>query len=58
MFNLSSAEGARFAEIATTMVERVQRLGNNPLRLDPKRIEHGVQEISRQAEVMLAGEKR
>lgn len=58
MFNLSSAEGTRFAEIVTTMVERVQRLGNNPLRLDPKRIEHGVQEISRQAEAMLAGEKR
>lgn len=58
MFNLSSAEGTRFAEIATTMVERVKRLGNSPLRPDPKRIEHGVQEISRQAEAMLAGEKR
>jgi hypothetical protein len=33
-------------------------LGNSPLRPDPKRIEHEVQEISRQAEAMLAGEKR
>jgi coenzyme F420-reducing hydrogenase delta subunit len=58
MFNLSSAEGTRFAEIATIMVERVQRLGRSPLRPDPERVEHGVQEIGRQAEAMLAGDKR
>ena len=32
MFNLSSAEGTRFAEIVTTMVERIKRLGRSPLR--------------------------
>jgi coenzyme F420-reducing hydrogenase delta subunit len=32
MFNLSSAEGTRWAEIVGTMVERVKRLGPNPLR--------------------------
>lgn len=32
MFNLSSAEGQRFAEIADTMTERVRKLGPSPLR--------------------------
>jgi len=32
MFFLSSAEGARWAEIATEMTERILRLGPNPLR--------------------------
>jgi coenzyme F420-reducing hydrogenase delta subunit len=32
MFFLSSAEGARFAEIAIEMTERARRLGPNPLR--------------------------
>ena len=36
MFNLSSAEGARFAEIVTLMSERLARLGPSPLRNDAK----------------------
>jgi coenzyme F420-reducing hydrogenase delta subunit len=32
MFNLSSAEGGRFAEIVTTMVQRLKQLGPSPLR--------------------------
>lgn len=36
MFNLSSAEGPRFAQIAAEMTERVRRLGPNPLRRDRK----------------------
>ncbi|NCO40498.1 MAG: hydrogenase iron-sulfur subunit [Armatimonadetes bacterium CG_4_10_14_3_um_filter_66_18] len=32
MFNLSSAEGPRFAQIATEMSERLARLGPSPLR--------------------------
>jgi F420-non-reducing hydrogenase iron-sulfur subunit len=32
MFFLSSAEGIRFAEIATEMTERARRLGPNPLK--------------------------
>jgi F420-non-reducing hydrogenase iron-sulfur subunit len=32
MFNLSSAMGARFAEIAAEMTARVQVLGSNPLK--------------------------
>jgi F420-non-reducing hydrogenase iron-sulfur subunit len=31
MYFLSSAEGARFAQIATEMTERVRKLGPNPL---------------------------
>lgn len=58
MFNLSSAEGGRFAEIVTTMVERIKLLGRSPLRHEPDRIEQEVHEISRQAEAMLAGERR
>jgi F420-non-reducing hydrogenase iron-sulfur subunit len=32
MFFLSSAEGVRFAEIATEMTERARKLGPNPLK--------------------------
>jgi coenzyme F420-reducing hydrogenase delta subunit len=32
MFFLSSAEGKRWAEIATEMTERIKTLGPNPLR--------------------------
>ena len=32
MFFLSSAEGVRFAEIATEMTERARVLGPNPLK--------------------------
>jgi F420-non-reducing hydrogenase iron-sulfur subunit len=58
MFNLSSAEGPRFAEISSLMVERVKRLGRSPLRHAPEHVEQGIQFMSRQAEAMLAGEQR
>jgi coenzyme F420-reducing hydrogenase delta subunit len=32
MFFLSSAEGVRFAQIATEMTERARQLGPNPLK--------------------------
>ncbi len=31
MYNLSSAQGARFAEIATEMVEKIRELGPTPV---------------------------
>ena len=34
MYFLSSAEGVRFAEIATEMTERARQLGPNPLNKD------------------------
>jgi len=52
MFNLSSADGPRFAEIVSTMVARIKKLGFSPLRPDPKRVEQGVQEMSRQADAL------
>jgi coenzyme F420-reducing hydrogenase delta subunit len=54
MFNLSSAEGPRFAEIVTIMVERIKRLGRSPLRADAAHTDRGVQELNQQAEAMLA----
>ncbi len=32
MFNLSSGEGPRFAEIANEMVERIRKLGPSPIK--------------------------
>jgi len=34
MFNLSSGQGPRFAEIATEMVERIKELGPSPVKLE------------------------
>jgi coenzyme F420-reducing hydrogenase delta subunit len=56
MYNLSSAEGARFAQIVTEMSERLSELDPSPLRPDRKAAERSVQEMSRQAEATLAGE--
>ncbi len=58
MFNLSSAEGPRFAAIVTEMHARLTRLGPSPLRPDHKTMEEGVQEMARQAEAALAGDAR
>ena len=35
MFNMSSAEGPRFAQVATEMTERIRRLGPNPVGRKP-----------------------
>ena len=37
MFNLSSAEGKKWADICTEMTERIKALGPNPVRLGKKR---------------------
>lgn len=58
MFNLSSAEGPRFAEIVTTMVARIKRLGRSPLRPEASHLEQGIQDMSQQAEALLAGDRR
>ena len=57
MFNLSSAEGIRFAEIVTTMNERLLRLGKSPLRPDRQTVQKNIQEMTDQAEAALAGAK-
>lgn len=58
MFNLSSAEGPRFAAIVTEMNQRLARLGTSPLRRDHKAMEEGMQEMARQAEAALAGDSK
>ena len=55
MFNLSSAEGARFAEIVTEMTDRLAKLGPSPLRPDREQTEQHVEEKARQAEAALTG---
>jgi len=36
MFNLSSAMGVRFAEIATEMTEEIRKLGPSPVQSYPR----------------------
>lgn len=55
MFNLSSAEGPRFAEIVTLMTERLRKLGPSPLRIKPAAVRENIQEMTQQAETALAG---
>lgn len=50
MFNLSSAEGTRFAEIVTEMNDRLAQLGPSSLRRDPNVGEETIHEIEGQAE--------
>ena len=58
MYNLSSAEGPRFAEIATEMSGRIAALGPSPLREEEVTVEQGIAEMSRQAEAAIKGDKR
>ncbi|MFA6133518.1 MAG: hydrogenase iron-sulfur subunit [Phycisphaerae bacterium] len=58
MFNLSSAEGPRFAQIATEMHERVVKLGPSPLRRPQAAVLAGVDDLAKQSEAMIAGERK
>jgi coenzyme F420-reducing hydrogenase delta subunit len=57
MFNLSSAEGARFAEIITEMTGRLATMGPSPLRAGRVDVEQHVQQMTREAEASLMGEE-
>jgi len=57
MFNLSSAEGTRFAEIVTEMSSRIKQLGPSPLRSDHKSIQQGIKDITHRADTALEGVK-
>jgi len=37
MYNLSSSEGSRFAQIAVEMDEKIRKLGPNPIKLAKKK---------------------
>lgn len=56
MYNLSSAEGTRFAEIVTEMSERLDRIGPSPLRPDRRTTERNIQRMTQQAEAAVAGD--
>jgi len=58
MFNLSSADGPRFAEIVTEMNDRLAQLGPSPLRSDRSGVEQGVREMTQSAGSALAGESQ
>jgi coenzyme F420-reducing hydrogenase delta subunit len=55
MFNLSSAEGPRFAEIVKEICARIVPLGPSRLRADDRNIEPGAAEIVRKAELAVKG---
>jgi F420-non-reducing hydrogenase iron-sulfur subunit len=57
MFNLSSAEGPRFAEIVNEMNRRLKTLGKSPLRSDRKNLQQEIQKMTFQADEALQGVK-
>jgi F420-non-reducing hydrogenase iron-sulfur subunit len=57
MFNLSSAEGPRFAEIVGIMSQRLAKLGRSPLRPDRQTVNQEIQAMTDQAQEALAGAK-
>jgi coenzyme F420-reducing hydrogenase delta subunit len=58
MFNLSSAEGPRFAEIVKEMNDRIAPLGPSPLRKSDMTMEKGIADMARQAELAVQGGNR
>jgi len=55
MFNLSSAEGGRFAEIVTEMSNRLTELGPSPLRRTTVEVEAGIQDMKELADTAIRG---
>lgn len=55
MFNLSSADGPRFAEIVNIMNERLAKLGPSPLRPDRETVQKDIQAMTDEAHAALAG---
>ena len=55
IFNLSSAEGGRFAEIVTEMVDRLRELGPSPLRRTAQETEASVRAMEGSAQDSIEG---
>ena len=55
MYNLSSAEGPRFAEIVKEMSGRIAPLGPSPLRRDGPFMDEGIMEMTKRAEAAIQG---
>jgi coenzyme F420-reducing hydrogenase delta subunit len=51
MFNLSSAEGPRFAQIVKEMHDRIEPLGPSPLRAEGYKLEEGIAVVAEKVEV-------
>ena len=54
MFNLSSAEGTRFAEIISEMAQRLETLGLSPLRRDDAAVEDFLMRTKAEAAAKIA----
>jgi len=55
MFNLSSAEGPRFAEIVGEMSAQIEPLGPSPLRRSAEAVDEGIAEMTKQAQLAVQG---
>jgi F420-non-reducing hydrogenase iron-sulfur subunit len=55
MFNLSSAEGPRFAQIAKEMAQRVAPLGKSPLSKSEAEVERGIGDMQVEAMAEIQG---
>jgi F420-non-reducing hydrogenase iron-sulfur subunit len=55
MYNLSSAEGPRFAEIVREMDARIAPLGPSPLRKEDAALEAGIAQMDREAQLAIQG---
>jgi F420-non-reducing hydrogenase iron-sulfur subunit len=51
MFNLSSAEGPRFAQIVKEMSDRIEPLGKSPLAMEEPKVDDGIREMAREVEI-------
>ena len=51
MFNLSSAEGPRFAQIVKEMSDRIEPLGLSPLNTGDRGVDEGIEELAKEVEV-------
>jgi F420-non-reducing hydrogenase iron-sulfur subunit len=57
MFNLSSAEGPRFAEIVKEISSRIAPLGRSPLNVSEKAMDDGIAEMADEAAMAIEGGK-
>jgi F420-non-reducing hydrogenase iron-sulfur subunit len=58
MYNLSSAEGPRFAEITNEMYRRIEPLGPSPLRTEAATMNEGIADMAREAALAIEGGRK
>ena len=58
MFNLSSAEGPRFAQIVKEMAERIIPLGPSPLNISESKMDEGIAQMSQEAAMAIQGGRK